>query len=198
MLSFPLILLRFKKKKTLIKHTMKKIIILLIILIGNYNITYCQKDSVPVRTFHIQTFRIQTDSTSLLYPLLDTIFVLDANCVRTCYCDSNNVVIANWDTLGKDPRFIIYNGDCISYHLESLKGISYYKQKTIYWVKAIPSCLGAYITEEQVDFVYKEEELLPLIDGIPLTLCCSYGRLFIYNRFCYPNSDNNVYPIIIE
>lgn len=177
---------------------MQKNLIVAIILLSIYSMIFCQNDSTYIVTASI----VQIDSSSLLNPLIDTIFAMDYACRRGT-CNTNNVFIISTDTIGEIPHFIIIDGDCLSSEYQeyySMKGISYYKGAEIYWFNKVPQLFQCHISEQQSNITFSKEEVLPIRDNIPTTYCYyNNGQLCLYKRTgCIFFNDNIVFPIILR
>lgn len=165
-------------------------LLLIIVFVINYSITYCQQDSAIL----LKTYIVQIDSSSLLEPLLDTILAMDSDCQRGS-CNTNFLYIASSMESEQLKKIEIINGDCLSPYVYlsnySIKGISYYKNKEIIWLNEVPLYFNCHIKEQQVSITYFIEEDVPIRDNVPTTYCCYYyGRLFIYKRTGCLNYNN--------
>ncbi len=165
-------------------------LLLIIVFVIKYSITYCQQDSAIL----LKTYIVQIDSSSLLEPLLDTILAMDSDCQRGS-CHTNFLYIASSMESEQLKKIEIINGDCLSPYVYlsnySIKGISYYKNKEIIWLNEVPLYLNCYIKEQQVSITYFIEEDVPIRDNVPTTYCYyNYGQFFIYKRTGCLNFNN--------
>lgn len=170
---------------------MKIRLLLTFVFVLKYSITYCQQDSAII----LKTYIVQIDSSSLLEPLLDTILVMDSDCQKGS-CNTNFLYIVSSIESEQSKKIVIINGDCLSPYvylssIHSIKGISYYKNKEIFWINEVPLYLNCHIKEQQVSVTYFIDEDVPIRDNVPTTYCCYYyGRLFIYKRTGCLNYNN--------
>lgn len=153
---------------------------------------YRYKITVPV---------IYVDTPSLFSSLIDTIEILNAECMRGCNtnyieveCRSNKMI---WDS---SYSFRIIDGSCALTDT-SIKGVSYYKGKIIVWYNSIPLALFCKKTDKWVVIDLPNIDTHePIRDNIPEIFCCYYGgQLFIYRiDFCMNFNITRKYPIIIQ
>lgn len=188
----------------MLTHTliiMKNIVILLIlIMVTNSTVVFCQEEQ---KRF-VRTNVVQIDSLSLINSLLDTVFAIDKSCMRDT-CNTNYVIIScskikPFSEQVQTYHFIVIDGDCTVIG-DSVKGVSQYRGRTVFWVKDIPVNMLCNNTEQQEDFLIIEENSPPIRDNIPVSYCYYYyGQLFIYKRAgcTFFGQDDVVFPIIIN
>lgn len=175
------------------------LILLALMMMINYTIVFGQKEALRIVRANV----VQIDSSSLIYPLLDTVFAIDKRCtLDTCSINYVSIICSKVKPFSEQIQtyhFEVIDGD-YTVAGDSIKGVTFYKDRTIFWINEIPNMLCNNTNQQEI-FQIVAEDSLPTRDNIPISYCYYYyGVMFIYKRVgCLSlDQDDMAFPIVIN